>query len=140
MPFFSYESKFSQMMIKLSYSCWLNLLWLICSIPVFTLGAATTALYDVSLKIVRDEETSITRQFFRSFRRNFRQSTVLWLILLVPVIAALTMPPRVLQALGFLYLVAGFSGPAYAASRILRNIFDRVNGTSVGDMPPATEK
>ena len=82
MPFFSYESKFSQMMIKLSYSCWLNLLWLICSIPVFTLGAATTALYDVSLKIVRDEETSITRQFFRSFRRNFRQSTVLWLILL----------------------------------------------------------
>lgn len=82
MPFFSYESKFSQMMIKLSYSCWLNLLWLICSIPVFTLGAATTALYDVSLKIVRDEETSITRQFFRSFRRNFRQATVLWLILL----------------------------------------------------------
>lgn len=82
MPFFSYESKFSQMMIKLSYSCWLNLLWLICSIPVFTMGAATTALYDVSLKIVRDEETSITRQFFRSFRRNFRQATVLWLILL----------------------------------------------------------
>lgn len=82
MPFFSYESKFSQMMIKLSYSCWLNLLWLICSIPVFTLGAATTALYDVSLKIVRDEETSITRQFFRSFCRNFRQATVLWLILL----------------------------------------------------------
>ena len=82
MPFFSYESKFSQMMIKLSYSCWLNLLWLICSIPVFTLGAATTALYDVSLKIVRDEETSIIRQFFRSFCRNFRQATVLWLILL----------------------------------------------------------
>ena len=82
MPFFSYESKFSQMMIKLSYSCWLNLLWLICSIPVFTMGAATTALYDVSLKIVRDEETSITRQFFRSFCRNFRQATVLWLILL----------------------------------------------------------
>ena len=79
---FSYESKISQALIKLCYSCWLNILWVVCSIPVFTMGAATTALYDVSLKIVRDEETSLTRQFFKSFRSNFRQATVLWMILL----------------------------------------------------------
>ena len=78
---FSYESKISQALIKLCYSCWLNILWVVCSIPVFTMGAATTALYDVSLKIVRDEETSLTRQFFKSFRSNFRQATVLWMIL-----------------------------------------------------------
>ena len=78
---FSYESKISQSLIKLCYSCWLNILWVVCSIPVFTMGAATTALYDVSLKIVRDEETSLTRQFFKSFRSNFRQATVLWMIL-----------------------------------------------------------
>ena len=79
---FSYESKISQLLIKLCYSCWLNILWMVCSIPIFTMGAATTALYDVSLKIIRQEETSITRQFFRSFRSNFKQATVLWLILL----------------------------------------------------------
>jgi len=42
--FFSYDSKFSQLMIKLCYSCYLNLLWFVCSIPIFTIGASTTAL------------------------------------------------------------------------------------------------
>ncbi len=83
MKFFSYESPFSQVLLKLCYSCYLNLLWFICSIPIVTLGAATTALYYTTLKIARgEEETSLTRMFFRSFRENFRQSTVLWLILL----------------------------------------------------------
>ena len=82
MKFFSYESKFSQLLLKLSYSCYLNLLWLICSLPIVTIGASTTALYYASLKLIREEENSVTRQFFRSFRENFRQATVLWLILL----------------------------------------------------------
>ena len=80
--FFSYDSKFSQLMIKLCYSCYLNLLWFVCSIPIFTIGASTTALYYVSMKIVRGEESSLTKLFFKSSRENFRQSTVLWLILL----------------------------------------------------------
>ena len=82
MKFFSYESKFSQLLLKLCYACYLNLLWLICSLPVVTLGAATAALYYASLKVVRDEETNVAKMFFRSFRENFRQATVLWLILL----------------------------------------------------------
>ena len=83
MKFFSYESPFSQVLLKLCNSCYLNLLWLVCSLPIVTIGASTTALYYTTLKIVRDEEeTSLTRMFFRSFRENFRQSTVLWLILL----------------------------------------------------------
>ena len=44
MTFFSYESKFSQALIKLCYSCYLNLLWFLCSLPIFTIGASTTAL------------------------------------------------------------------------------------------------
>ena len=83
MKFLSYESPFSQMLLKLCSSCYLNLLWLICCLPVVTVGASTTALYYTTLKIVRDEdETSLTRMFFRSFRQNFRQSTLLWLIML----------------------------------------------------------
>ena len=82
MKFFSYESKFSQLLLKLCYACYLNLLWFVCSIPIFTTGAATTALYYSCLKLVRDEESHVAATFFRAFRENFRQATVLWLILL----------------------------------------------------------
>ena len=82
MKLFSYESRFSQLLLKLCYACCLNLLWFVCSIPVFTIGAATTALYYASLKVVRDEDSHVGALFFRSFRENFRQATVIWLILL----------------------------------------------------------
>ena len=82
MRFFSYESKFSQLLLKLCYACYLNLLWFVCSIPIVTIGASTTALYYSCLKIVRDEENHVGATFFRAFRENFKQSTVLWLILL----------------------------------------------------------
>ncbi len=82
MKFFSYESKFSQLLLKLCYACYLNLLWFVCSIPIFTIGASTTALYYVSLKIIRDEENHVGSSFFRAFRENFKQATLLWLILL----------------------------------------------------------
>ena len=82
MNFFSYESKFSQLLLKLCYACYLNLLWFVCSIPIFTIGASTTALYYASLKLVRGEENHIGQQFFHSFKENFKQATVLWLILL----------------------------------------------------------
>ena len=82
MKFLSYDSPFGQLLLKLCYACYLNLLWFICCIPIFTIGASTTALYYTMLKIARDEDRSLTRMFFRAFRENFRQSTVLWLILL----------------------------------------------------------
>ena len=67
---------------KITATVWLNILWLICSLPVFTIGASTTALYTVTLKMAKDEEGNITRQFFDAFRDNFRSSTRVWLILL----------------------------------------------------------
>ena len=69
-------------MMRLAWGCYLNLLWLVCSLPIVTIGAATTALYYVTLKIAENEEGDITQQFFRSFKANFKQATVLWLILL----------------------------------------------------------
>lgn len=58
----------------------LNVLWVICSIPIVTIGASTTALYTVMLKIVRNEEGYIFRGFFKAFKENFKQSTIIWLI------------------------------------------------------------
>ena len=82
MRLFSYDSKFSQIMLKLCYGCYLNLLWLVCSLPAFTAGAATAALYDVTLRIAREEEPPLTTRFFKAFLENFRQATTVWLILL----------------------------------------------------------
>ena len=82
MRLFSYDSKFSHIMLKLCYGCYLNLLWLVCSLPVFTAGAATAALYDVTLRLAREEDPPVTTRFFKAFRENFRQATILWLILL----------------------------------------------------------
>lgn len=67
---------------KITYSAYLNLLWLICCLPIVTAGASTTALFYVTLKVAKNEEGSLTKSFFHSFRENFRQATVIWLILL----------------------------------------------------------
>lgn len=75
---------------KLAYSVYLNALWLLCCLPVVTVGASTTALFYVTLKVAKNEEGNITRAFFRAFRQNFRKATVIWLILLaVGIILAL---------------------------------------------------
>ena len=54
---------------------------MICSIPIITIGASSTALWYASLKVVRDQEYNAAGLFFRSFKQNFKQATVLWLIL-----------------------------------------------------------
>ena len=82
MRFFSYDSKFGQLFLKLAYGCCLNVLWLVCCLPIFTIGASTTALSYTSFKIAKDEGSFITTMFFRSFRQNFKQATVIWLIML----------------------------------------------------------
>lgn len=66
----------------LYYLIVLNLLWFISSIPIFTIGASTTALFYVMGKVVRDEDVKVLSHFFKSFRLNFKQSTVIWLVFL----------------------------------------------------------
>lgn len=59
-----------------------NVLWLICSLPILTIGASTTAMQTVVLQIVRNEEAHVSKTFFEAFRKNFKQSTIAWLIIL----------------------------------------------------------
>ena len=61
----------------------LNVIWLICCIPIITIGASTTALYTVMLRMVKNEEGYIFRGFLKAFKSNFKQSTLIWLILLL---------------------------------------------------------
>lgn len=60
----------------------LNIVFIICCIPIVTIGASVTAMHYVTLKMVRNEESYIIRGFFKSFKENFKQSTIIWLIML----------------------------------------------------------
>ena len=81
---FRIDSKFMQFMTKAAQIMWINLLTLLLFIPVITAGSAFTAMNYVLLQIIRDTEGDITKSYFKSFRENFRQATLLWLgILLV---------------------------------------------------------
>lgn len=64
----------------------IGLLWLVCSLPLITIGASTTALYHVAYKVLRNREGYLLQEFFSSFRSNFKQSTILWLIALFSII------------------------------------------------------
>ena len=81
--FFNMDNKFFTFMNKVADLCILNIICLICCIPIITAGASITSMYYVTLKMVRNEEAYIIRSFFKSFRQNFRQATVINLIMLV---------------------------------------------------------
>ncbi len=61
----------------------LNLLWIGCSLLVVTAGASTTALFYCVLKLHKDGDVRVFREFFKSFRQNFRQSTLIWVVMAV---------------------------------------------------------
>ena len=90
-PLMCFLTKIADLMV-------LNILFCVTSIPLITIGASWTALYSVTLKMVRDEEGSVSRSYFRSFRQNFRQATLLWLGVLV-VLALLVLDIRVLNGM-----------------------------------------
>lgn len=188
----------------------INWLWILCSLPLITIGPATCALMSVTLKLSRGDQVYAAKDFFRSFRANFRSGVILglltvvllvvscgdiffalqqpesgravflvvgilmatvcltvfsygfalqamfenplkiqllnvfklafvqpvrtimlWMIWLSPVLLALAMPVEVLAHVGFLYIAMGISLPAFWAARVLRDVFDKVNGAPV---------
>jgi len=62
---------------------YVGLLWLVFSVPVITAGAASSAAYYTMTKVVRGHRSYVFREFWSSFRSDFKQSTLLWLIWLV---------------------------------------------------------
>lgn len=86
MKFLDLDSPLMQVLNKVADLMWLNILTLVCCIPIVTAGASLTAMHYMALKIVRNEECYITRGFFKSFKENFKQGTAIWLLLLLVVL------------------------------------------------------
>ena len=83
MKFLDIDSPLMQFLGKLADLMILNLLTIVCIIPLFTAGAAFTAMHYQVLKIVRNEECYVVRGYFKAFKENFVQSTIIWLIMLL---------------------------------------------------------
>ena len=77
---FTPDSKFMLLCGKFVSLFQINLLWLLCTLPVFTFGASTCAMLSC-LSALKREEDAGARAFFRSFRQHFRQATLLWLLM-----------------------------------------------------------
>ena len=86
MKIFDLDSPFMQGLTKMSNLLLLNLLALVCCIPIVTIGASLTALNYMTLKMVRNEDCYIVEGFFKSFKENFKQATIIWLLLLLAVL------------------------------------------------------
>lgn len=59
---------------------YVSVLWLVCSIPVITIGAANTALYDTVAHCIRQGEVGLLGRFFGTFRDEFKTATLSWLM------------------------------------------------------------
>ena len=79
---FSINSKFYHFMNKVADLMILSGLWFVTSLPIFTIGASCTALYYCVVKVVRQENGSAFKSYFQAFRSNFKQSTIIFLLVL----------------------------------------------------------
>lgn len=70
-------------MLFIYYIIILNFLWILFSIPLVTIGASTTASFYVAGKIIRNEDVHEFHDFFKSFKQNFKQATIAWLIIAI---------------------------------------------------------
>jgi uncharacterized membrane protein YesL len=80
---FNPENSFWEFMTNMTNVLFVGLIWLICCIPIITIGASTTALYDYTLKMADNREGYVLKSFFRSFKDNFIKSTLLWILMLL---------------------------------------------------------
>lgn len=95
------ESPLMQMLTRIGDMILLNVLFLICSVPVITLGASLAAMHKMLQEIVYDVDSSTVKGFFRAFRANFKQATAVWLIVLLIIVSL---------ACDYLLVVTFFSG------------------------------
>lgn len=103
MGLFNYDSPFMTGLRKLVNYVFVGILWVVASLPIITFGAATTAMFYTSENTVRKDREKLFSTFWLCFRKEFKQATVLWIIVL------LVSAPLALNA----YLLATMTLPSY---------------------------
>lgn len=75
-----FEGSFMNFCDKIFDVMILGFLWILCSLPVITIGASSTALYYAIVKCIKNNEGYVSKSFFHSFRQNLAPATFLWVI------------------------------------------------------------
>lgn len=81
MNFFVIDSPVMRFLARIGDLMILNLVFVVTSIPVITIGTALSALYTVSMKLVRGENPSVLKEYMKAYRRNFKPATICWVIM-----------------------------------------------------------
>lgn len=76
-----YGGGFTSVCDKIFDTLVLGILWLLCSLPLITIGASSTALYYAFVKCVRNSDGYAVQEFFKAFKRDFIKATILWVII-----------------------------------------------------------
>lgn len=78
---FDLESPWMLFLSRVADLLVVNVLFILGCLPIVTIGASFTGLYYVTLKMIRQEEGSVSKTFWKGFRENIKQATIVWLIL-----------------------------------------------------------
>lgn len=84
---FNLDSTFMQMLTRIGDFIIINFLCLVCCLPIITAGAAISATHRLMQDFVMENEGSIFKTFFRAFKENFKQATIVWMVFLVIAVA-----------------------------------------------------
>lgn len=99
---FSPDSKVMQFLGRFTDLILLNILFLLTCLPVFTIGASMSAMYCLTFQMMRDEDRGILKPYFRAWKANFPQATLLWGLILFLLVPALFYFDRLFQMGGML--------------------------------------
>ena len=115
---FGMDSPLMVALMKIGDLLCLSVLWLVFSLPIFTIGASSTALYAAVFYCLRRNEAGVWKHFWKAFRENFKRSTLAWLIELA-VLAVFSLDAAVFRAIR---LSGGAMGKLYWAALLLEAV------------------
>ena len=149
--FFDLESPVMRFLNRVADLMILNLVMIVCCLPIITIGASVTAMHYVVLKMIRVEDGYLIRGFFKSFKENFKQATLIWLMMLVVIViyvgdalifsfSGLTFPkPMVIAVIAvgiIIYMIAMYIFPLLARfENSIRNTIKNAALIAIGNLP-----
>lgn len=109
MKFLAIDSPVMRVLGRLGDIIILNMIFVVGCVPVITIGTSLSALYAVAMKMARGEEPSVWKEFWKAYKRNFKQATICWLIMAVVAIL-LFVDFRIIRV---------FQGSMYSVMRVI---------------------
>ena len=77
---FHWDSPLMRFMMLITNLICLNVLWLLCCLPVVTAGAATAAMYSVLFLYITKQDDGVLKPYFKAFKENFKSVTPAWIL------------------------------------------------------------